>query len=354
MDHFFNRNKMNDQSINVKYNSDDYQQNSINVIEDIDTEYEIKNNYIVINSKDRDWINNSNETPYKFSIKLGGSHTDTNSVTNNEYKNISYIEVNKMILNDRAITNTSNTITTKISSFPYIQCKFKNFSRLIDGTNSTFNSSMGIFVSSLTPVIGDEYEYVNFDNQLPNGKTFQPIPLGTINIIDLELLDPQGNIVKNNTDILNIKSIHINNETSITKNDYLIITTNKYFDKNEFRIGDTIQCKKYEFHNSDYMESYTFNNFINRSNCHIITGIGKTNTDTELYNRIHIQLPSYLSRNTGNLVIDSWFSSFLIKSLDTSPIDSNKGKLINLSTQSHLILHIDTLQKELKKNFNLI
>jgi hypothetical protein len=345
---------MNEETNSMRYNMNDYHQNNINVIEDSEDQYEIKNNYIIINSKDRDWINSTNETPYKFSVKLGGSHTDTYSVTSSEYKNISYIEVNKMILNDRAITNTSNIITTKISSLPYIQCNFKNFSRLIDGTNSTFNSSMGIFVSSLTPVIGDEYEYVSFDNQLPNGKTFQPIPLGTLNMIDLELLDPQGNLVKNNTDVLNIKSVHINNETGITKNDYLIITTNQYFDKNEFRSGDIIQCRNYEFHNNDFDESYTFNNFINTANCHIITDISKTNSDTELYNRIHIQLPSHLSRNTGNLVIDSWFSSFIIKSLDTSPINSNKGKLINLSTQSHIVLHIDTLNKEFKKNFNLI
>lgn len=354
MDNFFNNNRLNEQEKRITYNMNDYHQNSINVIPDDETDFEIKNNFIIINSKDRDWINNTNETPYKFSVKLGGSGTDKYSVTTNEYKNICYIEVNKLILNDRNITNTSNTITTKVSSLPYIQCKFKNFSRLIDGTNSTFDSSMGIFVSSSTPVIGDEQEYVNFDNQLPSGKSFQPIPLATLNMIDLELLNPQGNIVKNNTDVLDIKSIHINNETSITKNDYLIITTNQYFDKNEFRTGDLIHCKQYEFHNNDYDESYTFNNFINSSNCHTITGIGKTNDDTELFNRIHIQLPAHLSRNTGNLVIDSWFSSFLIKSLDTSPIDSNKGKLINLSTQSHLILHIDILHKDLKKNFNLI
>lgn len=354
MENFLNKNIMNQQPRDIRYNINDYQQNNINLLQDEETDFEIKNNFIVINSKDRDWTNNSNETPYNFSVKLGGSSTDTYSVTTNEYKNICYIEVNKMILNDRNISNTSNTITTKISSLPYVQCKFKNFSRLIDGTNSTFDSSMGIFVSSLIPVIGDEHEYVNFDNQIPSGKSFQPIPLGTLNMIDFELLDPQGNIVKNNTDVLDIKSIHINNETSITKNDYLIITTNQFFDKNEFRIGDLIQCKNYEFHNNDYDESYTFNNFINSSNCHTIAGIGKSNDDTELYNRIHIQLPAHLSRNTGNLVIDSWFSSFLIKSLDTSPTDSNKGKLINLSTQSHILIHLDTLQKELKKNFNLI
>ena len=42
------------------------------------------------------------------------------------------------------------------------------------------------------------------------------------------------------------------------------------------------------------------------------------------------------------------------KNASSSPIDSNKGKLINLSTQSHIVLHIDTLKKEFKKNFNLI
>ena len=95
MDHFFNRNQISEQSNNLRYNTNDYHQNNINVIEDTETQYDIKNNFIIINSKDRDWINNTNETPYRFSVKLGGSHTDTYSVTTNEYKNISYIEVNK-------------------------------------------------------------------------------------------------------------------------------------------------------------------------------------------------------------------------------------------------------------------
>ena len=60
----------------------DYHQNNINVLTDEDTDFEIKNNFIVINSKDRDWINNTNETPYKLSVKLGGSHTD-NIFSNN-------------------------------------------------------------------------------------------------------------------------------------------------------------------------------------------------------------------------------------------------------------------------------
>ena len=43
---------------------------------------------------------------------------------------------------------------------------------------------------------------------------------------------------------------------------YLIITTTQFFDNTEFKIGDTIQCKDYSFHNTDYDETHQFNQFI--------------------------------------------------------------------------------------------
>ena len=356
MNNLINHNNilMDDMDQHINYNTHDYQQNNISIVNN-ESDFEVKNNYIVVNSKDRNWLGSNDESPYKFSIKFGGSNTDKYSVTSNEYKNISYIEVSKLFLNDRANLNNSNVTTTKLSSLPYIQCKFKNFSRLVDGTNSVFDSSMGIFVSSTIPITTDEHQFVNFDNQLPSGRFFQPIPLNTLTMIDIELLDPQGNQIKNKKDVLDIKSIHINNETSITKNDYLIITTTQYFDNTEFKIGDTIQCKNYSFHNTDYDETFQFNQYINSLDCHTILGIGKSNDATELYNRIHIQFPSQISRTTGNLVVDTWFSSFLIKSLDTTPVDSNQGRLINLSTQTHLLLQIDTMHKTIKKkNYELI
>ena len=169
-------------------------------------------------------------------------------------------------------------------------------------------------------------------------------------------MNPQGNLISEKKDVLDIKSIHINNETSMTKNDHLIITTTQFFDNTEFKTGDTIQCKNYSFHNTDYSETHQFNQYINSANCHTITGISKSNDDTELYNRIHINYPSYLSRNTGNLVVESWFSSFLLKSLDTTPVDSNQGRLINLNTQSHIVLSLNTLHKNTKNKLwnNLI
>lgn len=324
------------------YNTGDYQFNSIHS-DNTHLETEVMNHFIVINSKDRHWTSSSNETPYNFTVKLGGSSSNKYSTIPNEFKNVSYIEVKQLILSDRPDTNGSNITTTKLSSQPYVHCNLKNLSKIVNGTNAVFDTTMGIFTPSIVATTTDNYNYITFNNIIEHGKSFLPIPLNTIQQLDIQLLNPMGNSIKDKKDVLDIKSIHINNESSITKNDYLIITTTHFFDNNEFKIGDIIECRDYEYHDLSYTESYQFNDFINSSNCHTVTNIGKTNDDSELYNQIHIQYPSSLSRYTGNLTVYSWFSSFLTKSLDITPTTSTSGKLINLSTQSHIVLNIDTL-----------
>jgi hypothetical protein len=43
--------------------------------------------------------------------------------------------------------------------------------------------------------------------------------------------------------------------------------------------------------------------------------------------------------------VEDWFTSFDMKSLSNIAIQDNGGKLINVSTQSHLIVNIKTLEK---------
>jgi hypothetical protein len=332
------------------FNQGDYDFNSIHS-ENIELETEVKSHSIIINSKDRNWTSYTNETPYNFSVKLGGSSSNKYSIIPNEFKNISYIEVKNLILSDRTDNNGSNVTTTKLSYEPYIHCVIKNLNRTINGTNSIFDSSMGIFTPNQVASTTETYNYITFNNSIGIGKYFTPIPLNTIQQLDIQLLNTMGQTIKNKKDVLDIKSIYINNETDIGKNDYLIIKTSNFFDNNEFKIGDTIQCKNYQYHDSTYTESYQFNDFMNSSNCHTITNISKTNDDTELYDQIHIQFPSSLSRVNGNLTADSWFLSFLTKSLDTTPTDATSGKLINLNTQSHLVINIETLHNSTKNKY---
>jgi len=92
-------------------------------------------------------------------------------------------------------------------------------------------------------------------------------------------------------------------------------------------------------------ESGQFNKWINSSNGHYIIDIGKSNPAKNLYNQLIVPIPATLSRDTGNIAVDPWFSNFVLKSLSNVAIQDNGGKLINTNTQSHLVVNIKTLEK---------
>ena len=94
-----------------------------------------------------------------------------------------------------------------------------------------------------------------------------------------------------------------------------------------------------------YDESGQFNSWINNVSGHYILDVAKSNSGTDLYNQIIIPIPASLSRSTGNIAVESWFSSFVNKSLSNIAIQATSGKLINVNTQSHLVVNMQTLEK---------
>jgi hypothetical protein len=76
-----------------------------------------------------------------------------------------------------------------------------------------------------------------------------------------------------------------------------------------------------------------------------VIDIGKSNPATSLYNQLIIPMPATLSRITGSLEVDDWFSSFVMKSLSNVAIQDSGGQLINANTQSHMVVKIKTLEK---------
>ena len=147
--------------------------------------------------------------------------------------------------------------------------------------------------------------------------------------------------------MLDIYSIYLNtsNTVPISSSDKLVIQTSTYFNSVEFRINDLIQVQGYQYHNMSYDESSLFNNWINSSSGHYVIDVGKSNSSTELYNQLIIPMPATLSRTTGTLAVDAWFSSFVMKSLSNVAIQDGGGQLINANTQSHMVVNIKTLEK---------
>lgn len=309
----------------------------------------IRNNIVVVNSQDRDWYNYSNDTPYKFLVKLGGSPTDSALTVSHNYKNIISFSIDKIVLPNRICQNlyTSN-IVTRLSYLPYITVVIDGVNFASYGTNRNLNETIGIF-TPLTPLPTTitNTTYLEFKNANSQRKEYFPIPEGSLSKLQFHLNGPTGNSISNLTDVLSVYSIFTNNANCATLsiNDYLIVQTQQYFTSNDIQPNDLIQFQNYQYHNPSFDESGLFNNYINRTTGHYVIGIGKSNPATLSYNQIQIPIPASISTSTGNLAVDTWYCDFLIKTFSNVAIADTSGKLINTSTQSHLMLNIKTLEK---------
>ena len=312
-------------------------------------DFKIKNHIVVINSLDRNWINYPNETPYNYLVKLGGSPRDQYLTVSQNYRNIVSFSVDKVILPNRPCINTySSNIAPRLNDNAYITVSIKGINFSSYGTNKTLNETIGIYTPLIPlPTNLSNISYLEYKNTSVQRKEYAPSPEGTISTLDLSINTPSGSIASNLLDVLDIYSIFLNtsNAVPITSSDTLIIQTNTFFNSNEFQTNDLIQIKNYEYHNMSYDESSTFNNWINKSSGHYIINNSKSNVSTTLYNQIIIPIPASLSRTTGIIDVETWFSNFVIKSLSNVAIEDNGGKLINTNTQSHLVVNIKTLEK---------
>ena len=313
------------------------------------TETKIANHIIVINSIDRNWYNYPNENPYKYLVKLGGTGKDQYSTVSHDYKNVVSFSIDKVILPNRpCIQSYTSNIAPRLNDYPYIAINVEGINFSSYGTNKTLNNTIGIFTPLLPlPKSLSDISYLEFKNTSTQKKEYINTPEGYISRIDLNITTPSGSPVSNLNDVLDIYSIFLNtsNIVPLSTSDTLLIQTGTYFNNVEFKANDLIQMKNYVYHNMSYDESGQFNSWINRDSGHYIIDINKSNMGTSLYNQIIIPIPAALSRVTGNIAVESWFSSFVNKSLSNIAIADTSGKLINASTQSHLVVNIKTMEK---------
>jgi hypothetical protein len=311
----------------------------------------IKNHVVVINSIDRNWTYAANpETPYQFKVKLGGSSRDRFSIVSQDYKNVIAFSVDKIILPNRVcqVGYTSN-LAPRLNDNAYLAVGIKGINFSSYGTNKTLNETLGIYTPLIPLPTGlSDISYLEFKNTSIQRKDYSPAPEGYISLLDISITNPGGVIASNLNDVLDIYSIFLNtsNAVPITTSDTLVIQTSTYFNSSEFRANDLIKIEGYQYHNPSYDESSQFNNWINSSSGHYVLDIAKSNAGTSLYNQLIIPMPASLSRNTGILAVDDWFSSFVMKSLSNVAIQDTGGKLINANTQSHLVVNIKTLEKK--------
>jgi hypothetical protein len=295
--------------------------------------------YIIINSIDRDWINsNSSETPYNFRVvfgnnsKYGANARNLNILVNDTLKDIKYITCQKLIISNRELYNKYRP-----SNDPYLLININNIEHVSDSSNNKLQNAIAIMTPKIPISDNNEYKYLEYINTNQQKKNINK----TLLYMDIQLQSSDGSLINYNNyqnDILNIKQIYYN-----TSNAVLEIKASDYFRNEDFQSGDIIKIKNYLFRDDGYYESALLNNYINRSEGHIIQSIQQSNTSLDMYDIINILPDGKNSKLTGNFQLLEWFTDLItLTDIDSNITNDNTGKLINNNLQTTIFFKTQT------------
>jgi hypothetical protein len=351
-----------------------------------------KVHYININSVDRNWVSNPNETRYSFQVKFNqNSDYQGGASISQMYRNIISVELVSAVLPMDAYVDSFDTrIYMGLSRYPYLLLRIDELDNVFKGTNNWVDRAFSTmifdkvfytntlstdYISGVETSIVQSSPKQGFSGEYLRGflkynpayfekKKFYNNPLANLSRMTIDITDPRGNFVNNQSDVLNISNIQYTaNLAAITANTtellptfgwpystqsdykYVQITTSTYFSNRLFRIGDRILIQNFTFNsNASGVNDSNFTSFINQTQGHIIINLdietnGATNTNNRGFlSNIYISPPGSL--NTANQTVKSG-TYYDNTTLDLSNV-SVFGSMIDVDLQTQLLFRIVT------------
>lgn len=344
-----------------------------------------RDHYVSINSLDRHWQQTtSTETRYSYKVNFDPAPGQQNIGVNRNFRNVIAVElVNVIVPHDNTIVPYDNRIYLDNSSFPYLLLQIEELDGVYRGTNSNSDRSFAhllfdkehnsdvlstTYISSDTTPAGTMFSkqfargFIRYSPGYFEKKTFYNNPIASLNRMTVNIVDPYGNAINVQPDVLPISAIAYenladhaikatlgfpNDSTGATRK-YVKITSSNYFSNRIYRIGDRI-------HISGVVSTVpAFQTFINRERGHYII-----NLDTEVdtagnYNKgfinvMYIATPGELTANSQT--VDSATD---IAALGVGTVTYTSAFLINENLQTHMLLKITTRETDTYQTLNSI
>ena len=180
---------------------------------------------LFIYSGDRDWISNSTETRYNFSVNFDPSNmpaglrlSPTSTV---KFRNIVRVEFVKaimpgegldMIVSKSGAAAYDSSVNVNILSFPYIQVRIPELDTNNYGTNQGLNSAFGVLQYdgnwiSDTSIATQRGYLAMIPKFMKCQKSYTPTPLATIQKLSFQFQRPDGTLLSSVADTLDIGQI---------------------------------------------------------------------------------------------------------------------------------------------------
>ena len=301
--------------------------------------------YITINGFDRDWRNQTGR--YNFGINVDDFSC--------KYKNINLIKFTQLIVPCEIFEYRSliNQPVQKYGNgkhelaYPYLLLKIDEISDVCDGLNKNVQQSFCKFVYVKSFRCPNGRGYVNLEPTQNESKLCEQQNISSLQKLTFSLMKPNGTLYSNALDDYCVSKCDYQCYNSM----YLQIVLNKFFDKNEFFIGDTILISGFSIYRpasaTNDLHDYDFKNmenFINRPEGHDVVQLGDANTNG-YYKSFYILAPGTLNQNIGKLTINkSWVDALKEYNLLVPPpgLATANGKLLNMSLQVVISMTIGT------------
>jgi hypothetical protein len=265
-------------------------------------------------SADRDWLTNKNQNRYNFTVNFDPANNGPGfgyaPAANVKFKNITRIELVKTILPiegidvimtrnlSSSVASFGTALNTNVLSFPYLNVYIPELDTNNFGTDYNLQQAFG--------VVQYDANWVSDNNSASKGgflamipkflkcqKVYTPTPLATLQKMSIRIQRPDGCIVSDTLDTLDISGLKSSynlgacpsgaNTTNTTyadpSGDYIWIQTGTWFSRFMVNQGDRIQLKGITF-----PSSYSGNtgarddliNFLQRAEGHLVVSIAHT------------------------------------------------------------------------------
>jgi hypothetical protein len=249
-------------------------QDMIKPQDDIVSYKELENNLYVY-SADRDWVNNTTENRYNFSVTFDPANNRSgfgyNTATNIKFKNIVRIEFVKAIMPTESFdvlmtapTGGAGTPTpglnTNILSFPYVQVRIPELNVNGYGTNDGMNNAFAAISYDAYWTSDSNASNRGYARMIPKflkcQKVYYPTPLATLQKLTFQIQRPDGTLVSSSSDTLTVSMLLMPTSSASTTNykgtgaatyEWLWIQSSTYFSQFLVSQGDRIVLKSIGF-----------------------------------------------------------------------------------------------------------
>jgi len=250
---------------------------------------------LIINSADRNWLNNTTETRYNFSVNFrianNGGRQPLNASVAKTFKNISRVEHVKTVFPVEGIdtlirkkgSDTNSDVCLNILTLPYVSLRIKELNANNCGTNNYLDNAFSVMQYDRFSQ-GDYYSFSEGEMKSTRGyvsmvpkflkaeKRYAPTPLSVIQKLSFQYMRPDGTSVSDVSDVFPIKYIFTYN---VYESNYYIFQTMSWFPRAMLTIGDRLVVKGLSISNvpsSQYAAAFT--NYITQDQGQIVTDVG--------------------------------------------------------------------------------